>query len=127
VQLGLANVWCVLIIIAREFMVTSIRLIAADNGVVIAANKWGKTKTVSQIIAIVAILVFQSIFEFMGAGPHSGVGMVIGGTAFGGFSVDVNAAFSLIGNVLLWIATFFAVLSGVIYLKQNSSVINTTK
>ncbi len=57
-QLGLADVWCVLIIIARELMVTSIRLLAVEGGgVVIAANKWGKAKTVSQMVAILFILV----------------------------------------------------------------------
>ena len=39
----------VLVIVAREFLVTSLRLVAADEGVVIAANKWGKAKTVSPV------------------------------------------------------------------------------
>ena len=43
-------VWVVVIILAREFMVTSLRLIAAGKGVVIAADKWGKIKTISQMI-----------------------------------------------------------------------------
>ena len=128
VQLGLANVWCVLIIIAREFMVTSIRLIAADSGMVIAANNWGKAKTVSQMIAIIAILVFQIVFELLG-GDAGAVGIGFMGASTGGisFSVDVNAFVSIAGNVLLWIATFFAVLSGVIYLWQNKGVISSTK
>lgn len=114
-QLGLANVVCVLIIIAREFMVTSIRLVAADNGVVIAANRWGKTKTVSQIIAIVFILVVQSVRELL-----SGHAFLISG-------IDLSAVLTGAGSALIWVATFFTVLSGIIYLKQNSSVINTTK
>lgn len=114
-QLGLANVVCVLIIIAREFMVTSIRLVAADNGVVIAANRWGKTKTVSQIIAIVFILVVQSVRELL-----SGHAFLIPG-------IDLSAVLTGAGSALIWVATFFTVLSGIIYLKQNSSVINTTK
>ena len=118
IQLGLANVWCVLIIIAREFLVTSLRLIAADNGVVLAANRWGKTKTASQMIAIIFILVVQSIQEFVGVGTMSSI-------HFG--SIAAPTVFAVAGSVLIWIATFFAVLSGVIYLKQNSSVINTTK
>ena len=44
VSLGLCDVWLVLLIIAREFMVTSIRLVAAGKGSVIAANNWGKAK-----------------------------------------------------------------------------------
>lgn len=44
VSLDLINPWWVLVIVAREFLVTSLRLVAADEGVVIAANKWGKAK-----------------------------------------------------------------------------------
>lgn len=118
VSLGLASTWCVILIIAREFIVTSIRLVAIDNGVVIAANKWGKTKTISQIIAIVAILAFQYIQELVTLGKL---------TAFtiGGLSSAV--LFGQIGFVLILIATFFAVFSGFIYIKQNIGAINTTK
>lgn len=59
VSQGLADVWLVLLIIFREFMVTSVRLVAADSRVVVAANNWGKAKTVSQIIAILFVLFFQ--------------------------------------------------------------------
>ncbi|QCX32294.1 CDP-diacylglycerol--glycerol-3-phosphate 3-phosphatidyltransferase [Caloramator sp. E03] len=48
--------WVVMIIIAREFAITGLRAVAASEGVVIAASKWGKAKTVTQIIAIVASL-----------------------------------------------------------------------
>ncbi|TDT61551.1 CDP-diacylglycerol--glycerol-3-phosphate 3-phosphatidyltransferase [Fonticella tunisiensis] len=48
--------WVVMIIVAREFAITGLRAIAASEGVVIAASKWGKLKTVTQIIAIVAAL-----------------------------------------------------------------------
>ena len=43
-------VWVVVVILGREFMVTSLRLIAAGKGVVIAADKWGKVKTISQMV-----------------------------------------------------------------------------
>jgi CDP-diacylglycerol--glycerol-3-phosphate 3-phosphatidyltransferase len=48
--------YVVLIIIAREFIISGFRLVAADNGIVIAASWWGKTKTVSQMVMIVVIL-----------------------------------------------------------------------
>lgn len=51
-------VWVVVLILAREFMVTSLRLIAAGKGVVIAADKWGKVKTVSQMIWICYTLLY---------------------------------------------------------------------
>ena len=50
--------WMVIIIISREFAISGFRLIAADNGIVIAASWWGKFKTVSQMIMI--ILLFWS-------------------------------------------------------------------
>lgn len=50
------NGWAVMIIIGREFIVTGIRLVAAGEGVVIAASKMGKLKTITQMVAIVATL-----------------------------------------------------------------------
>lgn len=118
VDLRIASTWCVILIIAREFMVTSIRLVAVDNGVVIAANNWGKTKTISQVIAIIAILVFQYIQELVTLGKLSA--FTIGG-------ISSAVMFGQIGFVLILIATFFAVFSGFIYIKQNIGAINTTK
>jgi CDP-diacylglycerol---glycerol-3-phosphate 3-phosphatidyltransferase len=118
VQLGLASTWCVILIIAREFMVTSLRLVAVDNGVVLAANNWGKTKTISQIIAIVVILLCQFIQELITLGNIPA--FTIGG-------VSSAYAFQYFGGIMIYIATFFTVLSGIIYMVQNSSVINTTK
>ena len=54
VQLGICDCVAVIIVLFREFSVTSIRLIAASKGKVVAANMWGKAKTVSQMIAIIA-------------------------------------------------------------------------
>lgn len=51
-------VWVVVLILAREFMVTSLRLIAAGKGVVIAADKWGKIKTISQMVWICYTLLY---------------------------------------------------------------------
>ncbi len=54
--LGEIPTWIVLVIIAREFVISGIRLIAADNGVAIAASWWGKLKTISQMAMIIIIL-----------------------------------------------------------------------
>lgn len=56
VQKGLCGCVPVIIVLFREFTVTSIRLIAASKGKVVAANMWGKVKTVSQMIAIITII-----------------------------------------------------------------------
>ena len=82
------NGWCdciaVIIVLFREFTVTSIRLIAAAKGEVIAANIWGKVKTVPDSI-----------------------------------TAGINQWLFLGGETLIWISTVFAIISGVIYVKQN--------
>ena len=108
-RFGLADVWCVLIIIARELLVTSIRLLAVeDGGTVIAANKWGKAKTVSQMAAILFILVCRGTLEVLRV------------------STEIPALVTA-GNVLLWIATLLTVISGVIYVKENIHLITAAK
>ena len=102
VRLDLASAVCVILIMLREFAVTSVRLLAVEQGRVIAANNWGKAKTVSQMVAIIAILFFQYL---------------------GGFLPQLLPGFTLTGQVLIWIATLLAVLSGIIYFKDNADVL----
>ena len=109
-QMGLTNVWFVLIVIAREFMVTSIRLVAADSGIVIAANRWGKAKTVSQIVAILVVIALQYLRELLWAG-----------------SAVHEVWCYLIGEAFLLICVLLTVVSGVIYLKQNWKVFRDSK
>ena len=61
VELKITPAWIVVIIISREFLVTGLRLLAASQGEVIAAGKWGKHKTVWQIVAIAAVLLGLAI------------------------------------------------------------------
>ena len=49
-------VWAVLIIIAREFIISGFRLVASDNGIVIAAGYWGKIKTICQMVMIIVLI-----------------------------------------------------------------------
>ena len=106
VQNGLCDCVAVIIVLLREFAVTSIRLIAAAKGEVVAANIWGKVKTVTQMTAIIAILVMQSVFDVM---------------TFSNVAIPalLPGVFFCAGEVLIWISTIFAIISGVIYLKQN--------
>lgn len=108
VYLNLSNVWFVLLIIAREFMVTSIRLVAVDSGVVIAANIWGKAKTVSQLLAILIIMLLQYANDLQV------------------LPLSVEQC-NFIGQILLGIATLFTIISGIIYLKENWKVITLSK
>lgn len=63
VEMGRLPAWIVIIIIAREFIISGFRLIASDNGVVIAASYWGKFKTVFQM-AMVIVLMLDIDHEF---------------------------------------------------------------
>jgi len=56
IEKGAIPSWVVTIIIAREFIISGFRLIASDNGVVIAASYWGKFKTVSQMVMVIVLI-----------------------------------------------------------------------
>jgi CDP-diacylglycerol--glycerol-3-phosphate 3-phosphatidyltransferase len=64
VYLGWAPAWIVIIIIARELMVTGVRAVAADLGVVIAADRWGKMKTIFQLIALHLLVLHYPVLGF---------------------------------------------------------------
>ena len=100
VALGLTNPYFVIIIMFREFAVTSIRLVAAANGTVIAANNWGKAKTVSQIIVIIVVLLLQYLLQLD----------ILDGC---------ETAFYVIGEIFMGVCTLLALISGVIYIKDN--------
>ncbi len=105
VDLKLVSAAPVVIILLREFLVTSLRLVAMSSGQVIAANIFGKAKTVSQIVAITVILLSQCAAQ--------------AGTPFCN-GLDL---FAIINNFFVWVAVGFTVLSGFIYIKENFNVI----
>lgn len=107
VEMGLAGAVPVIIIIAREFMVSGLRLVTAGEGVVVAAGIWGKLKTAFTMAAIVAILFFAAVF---GADP----------AAYDTWLVAVE-------QILIWISTALTVISGAIYLNGYKDYINTDK
>ena len=102
VRRELASAVCVILIMRREFAVTSVRLLAVEQGRVIAANNWGKAKTVSQMIAIITILFLQYVCTFAPA---------------------ALAACNTIGQVLDWVTALLSVISGIIYFKDNADVL----
>lgn len=83
----------VIIIIAREFIISGFRLVASDNGIVIAASYWGKFKTVSHMIMIVVLI------------------------------ADLGGIFDMIGMVLVWVALILTIVSLVDYLIKNKQVL----
>jgi len=101
--------WIAIVIIAREFIVTGFRLIAVNEGIVIAASIWGKIKTISQIVAIVAILLDHFISTKLGL-----LFIVYG------ITIKFNV-------VLMWIAVIFTIYSGFDYINKNKEVINSNK
>jgi CDP-diacylglycerol--glycerol-3-phosphate 3-phosphatidyltransferase len=64
VQMGKLSAWIAMVVIAREFVVTGLRGVAASEGHVIAASIWGKLKTIAQIVAIVAIILNNFPFQY---------------------------------------------------------------
>lgn len=114
VAMHLCDPVLLIIVLFREFAVTSIRLVAASTGRVIAANIWGKVKTVTQIIAIVSVFTFQYFLELC----KLGIFPIPKETA------DVIAQYLNIGgHALLWISTVIAIISGIIYIKDNKDCI----
>ncbi len=101
VDMGRIASYMAIIIIAREFIVTSLRIVAISKGVVIAAEMTGKIKTVIQIIATVVALLFNGE-KFL----------------IGNFSA---------GYIAMLIATLFTIYSGYVYLKNNWSLVADNK
>lgn len=101
VELGWAPAVVVIVILAREFLVTSIRLIAAGKGSVLAADKWGKMKTVSQMVWICFLLLSKWMLE--------------------SFAIAGSGAILLNGIhwVLMAVVVYLTLYSGVNYMRNN--------
>lgn len=101
-----------IIIIAREFMVSGLRLLAANSGIVVAAGIWGKLKTAFTMVAIIAILFWLSVcydFDFMFIDPIK------------------PAVDNVLVPILVWISTVLTVISGGVYLKGYWHLIDSDK
>lgn len=73
VEKGWVAAWLVIVIICRDLLITGLRAVASDHGIVIAADKWGKVKTVLQIVAMVPLLIHHPIFGL----PLAQIGLYI--------------------------------------------------
>ena len=94
IELGRLPSWVVIVIIGREFVISGFRLIASDNGVVIAANYWGKIKTVCQMVMIIVLI------------------------------ADLGGGFVILEQILIYASLLLTVISLVTYLWQNRSVLS---
>lgn len=95
-ELGELNSWVVMIILAREFIVSIFRAVAAAEGIVIAADWWGKVKTNVQMFAIILMLMNNYPFEQ--------------------FGIPMDQA-------LIYLATVLTVISGCNYIVKNKQVL----
>lgn len=102
---NLCNIWIVMLILAREFIISSLRLIASSQGTVIPANIFGKIKTVMQMVSFIVIMVLCGINDIV-ALPFSVI---------------------IISNILLGISALMGVVSAIIYYKESRNVIDFTK
>ena len=109
--LGWIDPVAVAIILGREFMVTGLRLVVANEGVVVAAGMWGKLKTAFTMVAIIAIMAFQIFLPVV----HHFV------------DIDLNSIVYIINEALIWICVVLTVISGGIYLKAYWKYIDSSK
>lgn len=96
VQMGRLSAWVVFIIIAREFTISILRAVAASEGIVIAASWWGKAKTITQIIAIIAVLLNNFPFSY------------------------INFPFA---TIMVYVAVIFTIMSGLDYVRINQQIL----
>lgn len=107
VEMGIAPAWMVVIIIGREFAVEGLRSIASQRGVTIAASGLGKTKTVSQVVAV-ALLILGHKLNHVLLTP---------------LGIDRAIDPEVIGKFALWVVVTFALVSGVDYFMKFSKAV----
>ncbi|MDO4742627.1 MAG: CDP-diacylglycerol--glycerol-3-phosphate 3-phosphatidyltransferase [bacterium] len=108
-NLGVGIVWITFIVLIREFLITSLRLISAGKGKVIAANAWGKAKTISQMVAIISVIFFEQIIKLFEL-PQMFKTVVMWGQ-----------------SIVLWVSAVLTVISGIIYVIDNRKFIDPSK
>lgn len=101
-----------IIISAREFMVSGLRLLAANSGIVVAAGMWGKLKTAFTMVAIITALVWLCACKDLSINFPSAM---------------ISAVDNWVIPLLIWISTILTIISGAIYLKGYWNLIDTDK
>lgn len=93
IEMGKLSAWIVIIIIAREFIISGFRLVASDSGIVIAASYWGKFKTVFQMAMIIALI------------------------------LDFGGVFDVVELILIWVSVALTIISLIDYIVKNKQVL----
>ncbi len=102
---GAGIVWITFLVLAREFIVASMRMLAATKGNVVAADKWGKIKTVVQMFAVVLVLASHGTIDLL--------------ATYAPTFTALNQPLIIAYTVVLWISAVLTVISGVNYLWKN--------
>ena len=97
--------WMVIVIVAREFAITGLRLLAAAKNIVLASENFGKHKTVSQLVAINALLLLDASYEW----PAS-------------WERFIHVWFPGFAEFMLWLTVALTAISGAIYLWRNRAI-----
>src|SRR5215831_16490112 len=111
VELGWFKAWMAVIVVARELAITGLRLLAASKNVVLAAEGYGKHKTISQIVAIISILVLASYHQWGPLGP-----------AVFGIGVFGAPWIKWFTQISIWVAVGLTFVSGWLYLWRNRAL-----
>ena len=110
IELEWMPAWMVILIVARELAITGLRLLAASKNLVLSAERQGKNKTISQITAIIALLVTHSHGEWGVVGQ------------FFAFEIAGHAWAWWVAEISKWVAVALTALSGFLYLWKNREV-----
>lgn len=108
IQMSIIGAVPVIIVLFREFAVTSVRLVAAAKGTVVSANIWGKAKTVSQMIAIILTILLQAALQLSNNNA-------------------LTLPFNIVTNIVIWVSVVLTIISGVVYLKDNADLYKNAK
>jgi CDP-diacylglycerol---glycerol-3-phosphate 3-phosphatidyltransferase len=110
-ELKLVFAWMVTVIVIRELLVTGLRMLALSKGVVLSADRWGKHKAVSQIVAILIILIFLVIRAAYQEGMW-------------GISQNIPECFPPIILAVMWVAVASTLISGLRYFQINWGILS---
>ena len=120
VELKFAPAVAVVVILAREFLVTSLRLIAAGKGTVIAADKWGKIKTVVQMVWVLVVLAGEAAMDIASSTVFIGAGEPpLYLAVFRSADLLLSAR-----GLFMWLSVALTVISGVNYVWKNRACIS---